>query len=107
MTWPSAAVKVFPRSFEWGRSLTSIYDRGLDRNIANHQPLTPLTLLERTAATFPDHPAIVHGRQRVSYREFWQRSLRLAAALASRGIGMGDTVSVMLSNTPPMLEAHF
>jgi fatty-acyl-CoA synthase len=87
--------------------LASIYDIGLDRSTANHQPLTPLTFLERTAATFPDHTAIVHGRQRVSYAEFWQRSLRLASALAARGIGKGDTVSVMLSNTPPMLEAHF
>ena len=27
--------------------------------------------------------------------------------LAARGIGRGDTVSVMLANTPPMLEAHY
>ena len=87
--------------------MAHIYDSGLDRNEANYQPLTPLTLLERTAKTYPDHPAIVHGRQRISYREFWQRSLRLASALAAKGIGKGDTVSVMLSNTPPMLEAHF
>jgi fatty-acyl-CoA synthase len=87
--------------------LASIYDSGLDRNIANHRPLTPLSFLERAAKTFPDQLAIVHGRQRVSYREFWQRSLRLASALAAKGIGKGDTVTVMLSNTPPMLEAHF
>ena len=54
--------------------MASIYDSGLDRNIANHQPLTPLSLLERTAKTYPDHTAIIHGRQRVSYRHFWQRS---------------------------------
>jgi fatty-acyl-CoA synthase len=87
--------------------LASIYESGLDRNIANHRPLTPLSFLERAAKTFPDQLAIVHGRQRVSYREFWQRSLRLASALAAKGIGKGDTVTVMLSNTPPMLEAHF
>src|SRR5262245_921979 len=64
-------------------------------------------MLERAAATFPEHTAIVHGALRVSYREFWQRSLRLASALAASGIGKGDTVSVMLANTPAMLEAHF
>ena len=32
---------------------------------------------------------------------------RLASALAERGIGAGDTVSVMLANTPAMLEAHY
>jgi fatty-acyl-CoA synthase len=87
--------------------MTSPYDQDLDKNPANHQPLTPLTYLERAAKVFPDHVAIVHGASRITYARFWRRSLRLASALAARGIGKGDTVSVMLSNTPPMLEAHF
>ena len=87
--------------------MTSIYDIGLDRNAANHQPLTPLTILERAAKVFPETTAIIHGASRISYRDFWRRSLRLASALAGRGIGKGDTVSVMLANTPAMLEAHF
>ena len=87
--------------------MTSAYDLDLGKNAANHQPLTPLTYLERAAKVFPAHVAIVHGDSRVTYAEFWRRSLKLASALARRGIGKGDTVSVMLSNTPPMLEAHF
>jgi fatty-acyl-CoA synthase len=83
------------------------YETDLDRNPANFQPLTPITFLERAAATFPNHVAIILGKLAISYREFWARSQRLASALARRGIGKGDTVSVMLSNTPPMLEAHF
>ncbi|MCT8997931.1 acyl-CoA synthetase [Chelativorans intermedius] len=83
------------------------YAQNLDRNPANHQPLTPLTLLERAAQVFPDHPAVIHGNTRYTYRAFWQRARRLASALARHGIGKGDTVSVMLSNTPAMLEAHF
>ncbi|SMH55708.1 acyl-CoA synthetase [Mesorhizobium australicum] len=83
------------------------YEQGLDRNQANHQPLTPLTYLERAARTYPDHVAIIHGSSRTSYRDFWRRSLKLADALSKRGIGKGDTVTVMLSNTPPMLECHF
>ena len=82
------------------------YDRDLDRNPANFQPLTPLVLLERAAKVFPEEVAIIHGNQRVTYARFWERSLRLASALASHGIGKGETVTVMLSNTPPMLEAH-
>ncbi|RUT98707.1 acyl-CoA synthetase, partial [Mesorhizobium sp. M7A.T.Ca.TU.009.01.3.2] len=85
----------------------SPYEQDLDKNAANHQPLTPLTYLERAAKTYPDHVAIIHGRQHIDYRTFWQRSLKLASALDRRGIGKGDTVTVMLSNTPPMLEAHF
>ena len=39
----------------------SAYDRDLDRNPANYQPLTPLAFLERAADVFPARPAIVHG----------------------------------------------
>jgi fatty-acyl-CoA synthase len=87
--------------------LTSIYDTGLDRSAANHQPLTPLTILERAAKVYPDTVAIIHGDRRISYRDYWKRCLQLASALAQKGIGKGDTVSVMLANTPAMLEAHF
>ncbi|MFN3546196.1 MAG: acyl-CoA synthetase [Mesorhizobium sp.] len=84
-----------------------IYDEGLERNAANHQPLTPLTYLERAARTFPDQVAVIHGDARLTYRRFYERSRMLASALDARGIGKGDTVTVMLSNTPAMLEAHF
>ena len=85
----------------------SIYDENLDKNDANYQPLTPITYLERAAAVFPDRTAIVHGRQRIFYRDYYARCRKLASALAAAGIGRGETVSVMLSNTPAMLEAHF
>ncbi len=86
---------------------TSPYDTDLDRNPANFQPLTPLSLLDRAAAVYPDHTAIVHGKLRRSYAHFYARTRRLASALKKRGIGRGDTVSVMLANTPAMLEAHY
>ena len=87
--------------------MTSPYDIDLGKTEANYQPLTPLVFLERAAATFPDHTAIVHGERRTSYAEFYARSRRLASALAGRGIGPGDTVSVILANSPAMLEAHY
>ena len=83
------------------------YDTGLDKTPANYQPLTPLVFLERAASVHPDHAAVIHGKSRLSYAEFYARSRKLASALASRGIGVGDTVSVMLANTPAMLEAHY
>jgi fatty-acyl-CoA synthase len=87
--------------------MSSPYDRDLDKNPANFQPLTPLSLLERAAATFPDQPAVVHGALRLTYAAFYARCRRLASALAQRGIGRGDTVSAMLANTPAMLDAHY
>jgi fatty-acyl-CoA synthase len=85
----------------------SAYDRDLDKNPANYQPLTPLSFLERSARVFPEHPAIVHGRIRRSYREFYARARRLASALERAGVGKNDTVAVICANTPAMLEAHY
>ena len=86
---------------------TNPYEQSLGRNPANFQPLTPLTLLERAAAVFPERTAVIHGRQTHSYHELYARCRRLASALSQRGIGLGDTVSVMLPNVPSMIEAHF
>ncbi len=83
------------------------YETDLDRNPANFQPLTPITFLERSARISPDRTAIIHGSSRTSYCDFYKRARKLASGLAARGIGKGDTVSVMLSNTPSMLEAHY
>src|SRR6516162_9351048 len=83
------------------------YDIDLDHNPANFQPLTPLTFLERAAAVFSDHTAIVHGPLRRSYAEFYARARRLASALAKRGIKRGDTVSVLLANTHAMPQYHY
>ncbi|NVK07068.1 MAG: acyl-CoA synthetase [Marivivens sp.] len=83
------------------------YNHDLERTPANHQPLTPLTFLERAASVFPDHTAIVHGKLRRTYAEFYDRSRQLASALAGKGITRGDTVSALLANTPAMLECHY
>ena len=82
------------------------FDGALPRLAANYQPLSPLSFLERAARVHPNVTAIVHGNMRRSYAEFYARSRRLASALAQHKIGKGDTVSVLLPNTPPMLEAH-
>ncbi|MGI9382683.1 MAG: acyl-CoA synthetase [Methyloligellaceae bacterium] len=83
------------------------FEQHLDKTPANYQQLTPLTFLERAAGVFPDHTAMIHGAMRRSYGAFYARSRRLASALAQKGMGRGDTVTVMLHNTPPMLEAHY
>jgi fatty-acyl-CoA synthase len=69
--------------------------------------LTPLSLLARAAAIWPAHTAVIHGRETQTYHELYARARRLSSALAKRGIGVGDTVSVMLPNVPAMVEAHY
>ena len=87
--------------------MANIYSVGLDKNSANHTPMTPLTFIERTANVYPKKLAIVHGALRQDWQTTYQRCKRLASGLAQLGVGVGDTVAVMLPNTPPMVEAHF
>ena len=87
--------------------MTNPYDIGLDQNPANYQPLTPLTFLERAAMVFPNQTAVIHGSLRRNYAALYARCRQLASVLAAAGFGRGDTVSVMLLNTPAMIEAHY
>ena len=70
------------------------FELNLPKTPANHQPLTPLCFLARTAAIYPDHPAVVHGKLSRTYSELYARCRRLASALARRYVGVGDTVTV-------------
>jgi fatty-acyl-CoA synthase len=79
----------------------------LPRNAANYAQLTPLSFLPRAAELYPQRLAVIHGQRTYTWAEFQQRVLRAATALTRLGIGRNDTVSVMLSNTPEMLELHF
>jgi fatty-acyl-CoA synthase len=87
--------------------MTGIFDQDLERNAANHAPLTPLSFIERTAEVYPQRLAIVHGSLRRSWAEVYRRCRQLASALSRSGVGKGDTVAAMLPNTPAMVEAHF
>ncbi len=87
--------------------MTSMYDTQLDRNDANHAPLTPLSFIERAAEVYPERLAIVHGDLRQNWSQTYARCRQLASSLQKHGIGKNDTVAVMLPNTPPMVEAHF
>ncbi|MFT3801137.1 MAG: acyl-CoA synthetase [Burkholderiaceae bacterium] len=83
------------------------YKIGLDRNPANYTPLSPLSFLDWAADVYPQQPAVIHGPLRRTWAQVRERSRRLASVLAARDIGDGDTVAVVLPNTPPMIEAHF
>jgi fatty-acyl-CoA synthase len=85
----------------------SIYDQHLDKNPANFAALSPVSFVERSAEVFADLPAVVHGARRYTWAQTRERSARLAAALRALGVARGSTVSVMLPNTPEMVEAHY
>ncbi len=73
----------------------------------NQAPLTPLTLLKRTAAVYPTRIAVVHGERRTPFAQLQERAFRLANALLARGIRREDRVAVLAPNVPMVLEAHY
>ncbi|HXQ30739.1 MAG TPA: acyl-CoA synthetase [Steroidobacteraceae bacterium] len=89
------------------RDGSEIYRHGLDRTPANFAVLTPLVFIERAARVYPQRTSVVHGARRYRWLDTYTRCRRLASALARRGVGAGDTVAVMLANTPEMYEVHF
>ncbi|NQW93148.1 MAG: acyl-CoA synthetase [Polaromonas sp.] len=87
--------------------MANIFDLGLPKTTANHAAQSPLAFIERTAEVYPNRLAVVHGNLRRTWLEVFTRCRQLASALEKHGVGKGDTVAVMLPNTPPMVEAHF
>ncbi|MBI2296657.1 MAG: acyl-CoA synthetase [Betaproteobacteria bacterium] len=83
------------------------YTVGLDKNAANYTPLSPLSLLARTAYVYPQRVAVIHGDWQLTWGDVYNRCRRLASALKRRGIRAGDTVATMLPNVPAMYEMHF
>lgn len=74
---------------------------------ANFQPLSPLTYLSRTLEVHPDRPAVAWRDDLWTYREFGDLVARMARWLQDQGVRPGDVVSVMLTNRPELLAAHF
>jgi fatty-acyl-CoA synthase len=87
--------------------MPDIFSQDLPRTEANFAPISPLSFIERTAEVYPNRLAVVHGDLRRTWGEVYARCRQLASALQKAGVGKGDTVAVMLPNTPPMVEAHF
>ena len=62
---------------------------------------------DTVAAVRGDQPALVHGDQRVSWRDLSGRADALGAALVARGAQRGDRVALYLRNCPEYLEATY
>ena len=83
------------------------YQTGLPKTPANYTPLSPITFLTRTAFVHTQRTSIIHKERHWTWAETYIRCCRLASALSKRGIGKGDTVSIMAPNIPAIVEAHF
>src|ERR1700760_3333766 len=67
------------------------FETGLDRRPANFVPLSPISFLRSSVASFRDKIAVIDGERTFTYGQLNERCVRLASALAARGIGRLDT----------------
>jgi acyl-CoA synthetase (AMP-forming)/AMP-acid ligase II len=65
------------------------------------------TLWEHVGDVVGERPALCQGGRRVSWREFDERSARLAGWLSARSVGKDSKVAVLSHNRPEYLETVF
>ena len=68
--------------------------------------LTPTSFLDRSRVVHAGRPAVVDGPVRLTYAELAERADALTGLLATFGIGAGDHVAALCSNSHVMLELH-
>jgi len=83
------------------------YETNLDKNKANHVPLTPLTFLNRAKDIYPNYEAIIYEDRKYTWMQVYKRCLKFASALEKIGIKKGDTIGVMAWDTIRYLEFFF
>ena len=83
------------------------YNTNLDKNRANHVPLTPISFLQRAKDIYPNYEALIYEDRKFTWSDIYKRCLKFASALEKIGIKKGDTVSFLAFNTPEIFEAHY
>lgn len=63
--------------------------------------------LKQSAQNFPDHPAYIFLGEATTYAELDQQVDYLAAGLAKRGVGKGDSVALLMDNRPHFVSAYY
>lgn len=84
-----------------------MYNTDLDKNKANFQSLSPLSMLKRAAQVYPAVEAQVYGQIRRTWLQTYQRACAMTDALKGRGVGLGDTISLVAHNGPELFESHY
>jgi len=70
-------------------------------------PLTPLRFLRYAERQYPKRTAVVCKEKRYNYKEFADRTRRLAGALHQNGVQPSDRVAFLSTNCHRLLEAYY
>jgi long-chain acyl-CoA synthetase len=69
--------------------------------------MNSFVFLQKAARLRPEQPALVHGAEVVSYREFEERALSIGGNLLALGLKPGDRVAFCLANSARILETIY
>jgi len=69
--------------------------------------LSIASILAESAVRHADRTAVKLGDEQLTYAELWTQAKQYAAVLRERGIGPGDTVALLLPNTPHFPLAYY
>ncbi len=64
-------------------------------------------LIEKAAASNPDHTALIFGENQISYSGLKEAADRLAAGLRALGMHKGERIALMLPNVPQFVMSYF
>ena len=70
-------------------------------------PLTPLEFARRARRLYGTREAVIDGTRRLTYEAFFERCDRWSRALQELGIGRGDRVAYIATNTTRHLESFY
>ena len=76
-----------------------------DTDVEYDTSQTVISMIERSAAGYPDNTACVFEERSVTYRQMNEQADRIAAYLIEKGIGRGSVVSVLVPRHEIMLTA--
>ncbi len=69
--------------------------------------MTIVEMLHRTAVQYPEHEAVVHGSERVTYRTVYTQACQMATGLVQLGLQPGERVALLMKNSPAYVSAYF
>src|SRR4030088_1357492 len=70
-------------------------------------PLTPMDFARRARKLYGDRDAVVDGDLRLTYAQFFGRCDRWSSSLQRLGVGQGDRIAYIASNTHAQLESFY
>lgn len=72
-----------------------------------NNPYNLLDALERAVEMYPENTAFHCGDESWTYREFWDRVVRVAAGLSRLGVDSGDRIAVLCDNCHRFAELYW